>query len=108
MCRRYKFITRGGYRGRILRDVDESEIGYSMRNERPRKRTAVFAGDVTPGPYHLLLDGYTQYVPFEMEDVTSRIWTASDYLDFPTGLKHGSVTPLTQSEYDAVAAAYGN
>ncbi|KAI1804011.1 glycoside hydrolase family 43 protein [Daldinia bambusicola] len=67
---------------------------------------ASFADNVTPGVYHLLLDDYTQYIPFETSDITSASWKKSSTSGFPTGLKHGSVTPLTQKEYDALAAAY--
>jgi hypothetical protein len=57
--------------------------------------------------YHLLLDDYTQYVPYQSTDpAKSGAWVVSSYPNFPKGLKHGSVTPLTQKEYNAVAARY--
>ncbi|KAJ3563499.1 hypothetical protein NPX13_g8175 [Xylaria arbuscula] len=52
------------------------------------------------------LDAGGGYVPFETSDIGNPSWTASGTDGFPAGLKHGSVTPLTQEEYDAIAAAY--
>ncbi|KAI1077798.1 glycoside hydrolase family 43 protein [Whalleya microplaca] len=79
--------------------------GY-VRNETPREGPASFADNVTPGLHHLLLDDYTEYVPYETSNIYSPTWKASSTSGFPTGLKHGSVTPLTKEEYNAVAAAY--
>lgn len=79
--------------------------GY-VRNESPLEGPASFADNLDPDTYHLLLDDYTEYVPFETSDILSPEWKAADRSGFPTGLKHGSVTPLTQAEYDAVAAKY--
>lgn len=61
---------------------------------------------MTPGLYHLRLDDYTKYVPFQTNDILSPNWVRSNYADFPEVLKHGSVTPLIRDEYDAVAAKY--
>ncbi|KAF7548260.1 hypothetical protein G7Z17_g7159 [Cylindrodendrum hubeiense] len=79
--------------------------GY-VRNETPREGPASFADNLTPGLYHLLLDDYTQYVPYQTSSILSPNWVASNASNFPTGLKHGSVTPLTKAEYDRVAAKY--
>ncbi|KAF4983669.1 hypothetical protein FZEAL_975 [Fusarium zealandicum] len=79
--------------------------GY-VRPETPLEGPASFADIRTPGLYHLLLDDYTQYVPFQTSDIESPKWERSNTSGFPKGLKHGSVTPLTQEEYDAVAAKY--
>ncbi|KAM5348277.1 hypothetical protein ACJ41O_008101 [Fusarium nematophilum] len=79
--------------------------GY-VRPETPLEGPASFADIRTPGLYHLLLDDYTQYIPFETSNILSPRWERSNFSGFPTGLKHGSVTPLTREEYDAVAAKY--
>lgn len=79
--------------------------GY-VRPESPLEGPASFADNLVPGLYHLLLDNYEEYLPFESSDIEGETWERSDYAEFPSGLKHGSVTPLTQAEYDAVAAAY--
>ena len=79
--------------------------GY-VRPESPLEGPGSFADLNTPGLYHLLLDDYTQYVPFQTSNILSPKWEKSDFPNFPKGLKHGSVTPLTKKEYDAVAAKY--
>ncbi|KAL1301937.1 hypothetical protein AAFC00_002396 [Neodothiora populina] len=79
--------------------------GY-VRPESPREGPASFADNVTPGLYHLLLDDYTQYVAHQTSDIYSSSWIPSKYPNLPQGLKHGSVTPVTQDEYDGLAAAY--
>ena len=80
--------------------------GY-VRSESPREGSASFADNVTPGLYHLLLDDYTQYIPYQTSNIdTAPSWQVSSYLGFPSGLKHGSVTPLLQSEMDAFASRY--
>ncbi|KAM0205116.1 hypothetical protein ACHAPA_008961 [Fusarium lateritium] len=80
--------------------------GY-VRPESPLEGPGSFADLRTPGLYHLLLDDYTQYVPFQTNNILSPKWEKSNYPNFPKGLKHGSVTPLTKKEYDAVAAKFG-
>lgn len=79
--------------------------GYVV-NEAPREGPASFADNVTPGLYHLLLDDYTEYVPFQTSNILSPDSVRSNYTNFPVVLKHGSVTSLTKEEYDTVAASY--
>ncbi|KUI56290.1 hypothetical protein VP1G_03640 [Cytospora mali] len=96
----YQELTTGGLFGTWTRTA-----GY-VSDESPLEGPAAFADNVTPGLYHLLLDDYTEYVPFQSSDIYSGVWTKSNASTFPSGLKHGSVTPLTQEEYDAVSAKY--
>ncbi|RYP68795.1 hypothetical protein DL770_008377 [Monosporascus sp. CRB-9-2] len=96
----YQETTTGGLFGSWTRVP-----GY-VRNEAPLEGPASFADNVTPGLYHLWLDNYQQYVPFETSDIQSPNWRPSNAGGFPRGLKHGCVTPLTREEYDAVAAAF--
>lgn len=79
--------------------------GY-VRPESPFEGPASFADIQNPGVYHLLLDDYTEYVPFQTSDILSPEWEQLDWSSFPSGLKHGSITLLTQKEHDAVAAKY--
>ncbi|GKT97452.1 glycoside hydrolase family 43 [Colletotrichum tofieldiae] len=79
--------------------------GY-VRNESPREGPASFADNTTPGLYHLLLDDYTQYVPFQANNIQSPSWQTSSTSGFPKGLKHGSVTPLTQAEWNALNSRF--
>lgn len=97
----YEETTAGGLFGAWAR----AGAGY-VSDESPLEGPASFADNATPGLYHLLLDDYTQYVPFQSSDIGAGAWAESGAAGFPSGLKHGSVTPLTQAEYDAVAAAY--
>lgn len=90
-----------------LFSTDWTRIDGYVRPESPREGTAVVKDNVEEGLYHMLLDDYTEYVPYETRDILGGEWTASEYADFPRGLKHGSVTPLTQGEYDAVKERYG-
>ncbi|KAI1137488.1 glycoside hydrolase family 43 protein [Hypoxylon sp. FL0543] len=92
-------VTTGGLFGTWTR------VGYAS-TDVPREGPASFADNVTPGLYHLFLDDYTQYVPYQTSNIRSAGYTRSSTSGFPTGLKHGSVTPLTQEEYDALAAEY--
>lgn len=96
----YVETTTGGLFGTWTRTP-----GY-VRPETPREGPASFADNVTPGLYHLLLDDYTQYVPYQSTNPAQGAYDLSSYSNFPTGLKHGSVTPVTQEEYDAVVARY--
>ncbi|KAJ2993108.1 hypothetical protein NUW58_g1946 [Xylaria curta] len=79
--------------------------GY-LRPESPFEGPAAFADNTTPGLYYVWLDNYTQYVPYQTSNIQNPSWSASSASGFPRGLKHGSVTPLTQKEYNAIAAAY--
>ncbi|KAF4960024.1 hypothetical protein FGADI_1298 [Fusarium gaditjirri] len=79
--------------------------GY-VRPESPLEGPCAFADLRTAGLYHLLLDDYTQYIPSQNSNILSPNWEKSDFPNFPKGLTHGSVTPLTKKEYDAVVAKF--
>lgn len=96
----YQETTTGGLFGEWTRVP-----GY-VSSLSPAEGPAAFADNVTPGLYHLLLDDYTQYRPFETSNIEGGSWSSSSTDGFPTGLKHGSVTPVTQEEYDAISAKY--
>jgi hypothetical protein len=70
----------------------------------PWEGTASYADNMVAGKYHIFLDNYTEYVPFESADL--KTWKASSRDGFPSGLKHGSVTPITQTELNAIRARY--
>lgn len=80
--------------------------GY-VRPETPREGAAAFAGLQQCGRYYLLLDDYTQYLAYTTDAILEPEWVPAEFADFPEGLKHGAVTPLTREEYEAVAAAFG-
>lgn len=104
----YQETTAGGLFGEWAREAGADGGGGYVCEESPVEGPAAFADNVVTGLYHLLLDNYTEYVPFESSDVGEGVWTglAADGEGFPRGLKHGSVLPLMRGEYDAVAGAY--
>lgn len=96
----YEETTTGGLFGTWTR-----VSGY-VTTDSPREGPLSFQDNTTPGLYHLWLDNYTEYVPLKTTSIETGGWTAESVSGFPTGLKHGSVTPLTQEEYDRIAAKY--
>lgn len=78
--------------------------GYIV--EEVTEGPAAFRDIENPDRYYLLLDNYTEYVPFVTNDILNGGWELADATNFPTGLKHGSVFMLTQGEYDAVVERY--
>lgn len=96
----YQEVTKGGLFGEWRRIP-----GY-VTNEDPREGPASFADNATPGLYHLLLDDYKKYVPFQTANINAPSWQKSSYPNFLSALKHGSVTPVTQTEYDSLLARY--
>ncbi|KAF5026836.1 hypothetical protein F66182_1030 [Fusarium sp. NRRL 66182] len=97
----YQETTTGGLFGKWTRIP-----GY-VRPESPMEGAAAFADLRSPGTYHLLLDDYTQYLPFSTNNILNPKWERENVPNFPRGLKHGCVTPVTQKEYDAIAAKFG-
>ncbi|KAF4547760.1 Hypothetical protein D9617_36g062980 [Elsinoe fawcettii] len=79
--------------------------GY-VSNRTPLEGAASFRDNLNPNLYHLLLDDYTQYLPFQSNNIGSGKWTETSLNGWPRGLKHGVVTPLTKAEYDRVAAKW--
>lgn len=67
---------------------------------------ASFQDNVDSNLYHVFIDNYSEYIPYESRDILNGAWTAATREGYPSGLKHGSVTPLTQEEYDAIASKY--
>ncbi|KAF3036033.1 hypothetical protein E8E12_002576 [Didymella heteroderae] len=70
----------------------------------PWEGTASYADNIVAGKYHMFLDNYVEYVPFESTDL--KTWTESSRDGFPVGLKHGSVMQVSQAELDAIKAKY--
>jgi hypothetical protein len=118
----FQYLGKPGHYARFLKNEKENKVyqeitsdglfgtwkrvgGYVV-NEAPREGPASFADNNTPGLYHLLLDDYKKYVPFQTSNINGAGWQKSSWPRFPAVLKHGSVTPLTREEFDAVAAKY--
>ncbi len=71
---------------------------------------AAFWDNEAPGKAHLLLDFYSSdgYRPYESTQPESNsAWTASSRTAFPKNLRHGSVLPVTATQYAALATKWG-
>ncbi|PVH68687.1 glycoside hydrolase family 43 protein [Cadophora sp. DSE1049] len=97
----YQEISTGGLFGSW-----ERVEGY-VSSLSPSEGPAVFEDNMVKGRYYLLLDNYSEYVPYQTADIEQAgSWVAAEFGNFPRGLKHGSVTPLRQSEMDEFKARY--
>ncbi len=101
----------------------KKESGYIMmmvsdHAAGPYKEVSTFATIPGEGPaiykvngtnkYALCVDNYSKYVPYLTDDISSGIFTKSEgEVTMPTGSKHGGMIPISQSEYNALLAAYG-
>lgn len=59
----------------------------------------------TEEKWYLFVDefGGRGYIPFETTNLASGEWTLSSNYNFPASPRHGTVIPITQSEYDALS-----
>lgn len=57
----------------------------------------------------LLLDQYkgARYIPFVTNDISKGEFTKGTTFNFDATYCHGTVMPITQAEYDALAQKYG-
>ncbi|MHA7965269.1 glycoside hydrolase [Paenibacillus sp. CAU 1782] len=62
----------------------------------------------TEEKWYLFVDefGGRGYVPLETRDLDSGKWTLSANYDLPASPRHGTVIPITKSEYDAIYSKY--
>lgn len=58
--------------------------------------------------WYLFIDefGDRGYVPFETTDLSSGEWTMCEHYNLPARPRHGSVLPITQTEYEALIKAF--
>ncbi|KAF1957039.1 endo-1,4-beta-xylanase-like protein, partial [Byssothecium circinans] len=96
----YQEMTTGGIFG------SWSRIPGYVTSGSPWEGATSFADNSVAGKYYLLLDNYSQFVPFQTSNIKSPNWAAASTSGFPTGLKHGSVTPVTLNEYNALRAKF--
>ncbi|UZJ56410.1 hypothetical protein CBS101457_005730 [Exobasidium rhododendri] len=70
-----------------------------------REGPASFQDNLDPGKFHLWLDNYAGqggYEPYETDHILQGGYTKSNAPTFPRGIRHGSVIPVTQEQYDAL------
>ncbi|GAB3443472.1 glycoside hydrolase family 43 protein [Actinophytocola sediminis] len=77
--------------------------GHLSRGEGP----TVFKSN-TEDRWYLFIDefGGRGYVPFQTTDLAAGSWQPTTGHDLPASPRHGTVLPVTQSELDAVRAAF--
>lgn len=51
--------------------------------------------------------GIRGYIPLETTDLASGVWTESENYDLPDKPRHGSIIPVTRSEYERLLRQYG-
>jgi hypothetical protein len=58
--------------------------------------------------WYLFIDeyGFRGYIPLVTTDLDSGVWTMPEQYSLPTIPRHGSVLPVTSSEYERLLAAY--
>lgn len=63
----------------------------------------------TEDKWYLFVDEFRGrgYIPLETRDLNSGKWTISANYALPKSPRHGTVIPVTKSEYDAIAAKFG-
>jgi hypothetical protein len=74
--------------------------GFVTREKR--EGPASFQDNVDPTKYHLWLDNYAGmggYEPYQTSDILNGAYIKSDAPSFPKGIRHGSVIPVTQEQY---------
>lgn len=72
-----------------------------------REGAASFKDNLDPNVYHLWLDDYSgngNYIPYQTSNIEKGGYTRSTAPKFPSGLRHGSITPVTQAQYNALKA----
>ncbi len=79
------------------------EVGLLARGEGP----TVFKSN-TEEKWYLFIDEYglRGYVPLETTDILSGDWSLSTDYELPSSPRHGTVIPITKSEYDLLYAKY--
>ncbi|MCO5565311.1 hypothetical protein L7F22_018984 [Adiantum nelumboides] len=79
-------------------------------NDELREGAASFRDNQDPNKFHLWLDNYTGdgYEAYATNDIFKGDYPHDTVDGFPSGMRHGSVTPITQTEYDTIRARLGN
>jgi hypothetical protein len=122
----FQYLGQPGHYARFIKNENENRVyqelstdglfgrwtrtGNYVVMDSPREGPASFADNVNPNVYHLLLDDYgsgQRYTPYEIGNINAPGWKRSNYPRFPKGVEHGSVTQVTQQEYDALSKRYG-
>ncbi|PWN34976.1 endo-1,4-beta-xylanase [Meira miltonrushii] len=79
-------------------------------NDELREGAASFRDNQDPNKFHLWLDNYTGdgYQAYATSDIFTGYYSHDSVDGFPSNMRHGSVLPITQSEYDTIRSRLGN
>ena len=82
---------------------DNVENGFIERGEGP----IIFKSNIEE-KWYLFIDEYglRGYLPLETTDLTSGVWSMPKEFSLPITPRHGSVLPVTKSEYDRLSNKY--
>lgn len=92
-------------------DVPEFSLGKLRGHEGPQCYVIEPATSDKPAAWCLILDHYAKglgYQPFVTHDLASGRFTPAEGFTFPFKFRHGSVLPVTSSEYQRLQTAYAN
>ncbi|WP_100405576.1 glycoside hydrolase family 43 protein [Bacillus solitudinis] len=85
----------------LNRNIEEA---FMVRGEGP----IIFKSNIEE-KWYLYIDEYglRGYLPLETTNLDSGEWTEPDHYSLPFKPRHGSIIPITLSEYDRLLSAYG-
>lgn len=88
-------------------DPDYQMIKEGVGSVKGVEGPTVFKSN-TEEKWYLFVDefGGRGYVPLETTDLDSGVWNISPKYDLPNSPRHGTVIPITKTEYDAINAKY--
>ncbi|WP_405172242.1 immunoglobulin-like domain-containing protein [Paenibacillus sp. FSL H8-0280] len=89
--------------GDSILDPTFKKINQGVGNIKWVEGPTIFKSN-TEEKWYLFVDefGGRGYVPFETTNLASGFWTLSSNYNLPASPRHGTVIPITQSEYDAL------
>lgn len=95
----FEEVSHDGLFGKWTRVGGQNSFVTNKMAEGP----ASFRDNKQPNLFHLWLDDFSKsgtYLPYETNDILSGHYTPSPAPHFPRNLRHGSVLPVTQKEYE--------
>lgn len=90
--------------GNSILDPAFKMINQGVGNMKWVEGPTIFKSN-TDEKWYLFVDefGGRGYLPFETTNLASGVWTLSSNYNLPASPRHGTVIPITQSEYDALS-----
>ncbi|MFX3647528.1 MAG: immunoglobulin-like domain-containing protein [Paenibacillus sp.] len=90
--------------GNSILDPAFKMINQGVGNMKWVEGPTIFKSN-TEEKWYLFVDefGGRGYIPYETTNLASGVWTLSSNYNLPASPRHGTVIPITQSEYDALS-----